>query len=148
MYLCVALVAYTNFAFYSDESLRSDFRKSEKKQREERKIKKSSPHPSASVHPSPVFDFYVCFLFSFFLIIILIIIIIIWINNFYCLIRVHFYPENFYFFSVHFIVNELKSRHFLASEIFVKILSLKSLATYHLEIRKIFRLSQNSTKFF
>ena len=52
------------------------------------------------------------------------------------------------YFSVHFIVNELSSSHFITSEIFVKISSLKSLATYHLEIRKIFRLSHNLTKFF
>ena len=65
-----------------------------------------------------------------------------------CLIRVRFFPEKFYLFSVHFIVNELRSSHFLTFEIFVKISSLKSLANYYPEIRKIFRLSQNSTKFF
>ena len=69
-------------------------------------------------------------------------------NRFYCPIRVHFYPGNFYFFSVHFIVNELKSSHFLASEIFVKISPLKSLTIDHPEIRKIFRQFHNSTKFF
>ena len=49
------------------------------------------------------------------------------------LIRVRFYPETIYFFSVQFILNELSSCHFLTSEIFVKILSLESLATYHPE---------------
>ena len=52
------------------------------------------------------------------------------------LIRVRFFPEKFYFFSVQFILNELSSSHFLTSEIFVKISSLKSLMTYHLENRK------------
>ena len=52
------------------------------------------------------------------------------------------------FFLVHFILNELNPSHFLTSEIFIKILSLKSLTTYHLENCKIFRLSQNSNKLF
>ena len=59
-----------------------------------------------------------------------------------------FTPKNFIFFSVHFILNELNPNNFLTSEIFVKILSLKSLVTYHPENRKIFRLSHNSTKIF
>ena len=41
--------------------------------------------------------------------------------------------EIVYFFSVQFLLNELSSSHFLISEIFVKISSLKSLTTYHLE---------------
>ena len=52
------------------------------------------------------------------------------------LIRVRLCPETIYFFSVQFILNELSSIHFLTSEIFVKLLSLKSLVTYHLENRK------------
>ena len=40
------------------------------------------------------------------------------------------------YFSVHFILNELISIHFLTSEIFVKISSLKSLMTYHPKNRK------------
>ena len=66
---------------------------------------------------------------------------LIWIHGSHCamclsLIRVRFYSEIIYFFSVQFILNELSSCHFLTSEIFVKISSLKSLATYHLENRK------------
>ena len=53
-----------------------------------------------------------------------------------------------YLFSVQFILNEVISSHFLISEIFVKISFLESLATYHLESRKTFRLSHNLTKFF
>ena len=52
------------------------------------------------------------------------------------LIRVRFYPETIYLFSVQFILNELSSSNFLTSEIFVKISSLESLATYHPENRK------------
>ena len=47
------------------------------------------------------------------------------------LIRVRFYPETNYFFSIQFILNELSSSHFLTSEIFVKISFLESLTTYH-----------------
>ena len=70
------------------------------------------------------------------------------IHDLYCFIRVRFSPEKFYFFSVPFIVNELKSNHFLTSEIFIKISPLKSLEMYHPEICKILWLSQNSTKCF
>ena len=49
------------------------------------------------------------------------------------LIRFRFCLETIYFFSVQFILNELSSNHFLTSEIFIKISSLKSLVTYHLE---------------
>ena len=52
------------------------------------------------------------------------------------LILIRFYPKIIYLFSIQFILNELNSSHFLTSEIFVKISSLKSLATYHLENRK------------
>ena len=52
-----------------------------------------------------------------------------------------------YLFSVQFILTELSSSHFLTSEIFVKILFLESLVITQ-KIVKIFRLSQNSTKFF
>ena len=84
--------------------------------------------------------------FYFIIIIIIIIIILIWIHSSYYFIRVRFYSKNFYFFSVHFILNELSQNHFLTFEIFVKIPFLKSLTIYHLENRQIFRLSQNSTK--
>ena len=40
------------------------------------------------------------------------------------------------FFSVQFILNELISSHFLTSEIFIKISSLETLTTFHLETRK------------
>ena len=49
------------------------------------------------------------------------------------LIRVRFYSETIYFFLVQFSLNELSSSNFLTSEIFIKILSLKLLATYHPE---------------
>ena len=52
------------------------------------------------------------------------------------LIRVRFCNETIYLFSVQFIFNELSSSHFLTFEIFVKILSLESLANYHSETRK------------
>ena len=52
------------------------------------------------------------------------------------LIRVYFYPETIYLFSVQFIFNELSSSYFLTFEIFIKISSLESLVTYHPENRK------------
>ena len=133
-YLCVALFAYTNFAFYFDERLRSDFRKSKKERKE--KIKKSSPTSrTLFCRFLPAIFLLFILIFVFFS---LIIIIIIWINYFYYFIRVHFYSEKFYFFSVHLFEMNFNSRHFLTSKIFVKILSLKSLVIYHPEIRKIF----------
>ena len=72
---------------------------------------------------SPPFDFYL-FISDFFFTMCL------------SLIRVRFCPEEIYLFSIQFILNELRSSHFLTSEIFVKISSLESLATYHLETRK------------
>ena len=56
------------------------------------------------------------------------------------LIRVRFCPEIIYLFSVQFILNELSSNHFLTSEIFVKISSQESLATYYSETRKNFSI--------
>ena len=52
------------------------------------------------------------------------------------LIRVRFFPETIYLFSVQFILNELSSSYFLTSEVFVKISSLESQETYHPETRK------------
>ena len=52
------------------------------------------------------------------------------------LIQVRFCPKTIYLFLVQFILNELSSSHFLTYEIFVKISSLESLTTYHLENRK------------
>ena len=77
-----------------------------------------------------------CFPFFFFYFYVFFLIIIIWIHGSYCLVRVRFCPETIYLFSVHFILNELSSSHFLTFEIFVKISSLKSMATYHPENRK------------
>ena len=84
--------------------------------------------------------FFLIFVFIFFLFIYLLLLLF-WIHGSYCFIRVRFCPETIYFFSVHFILNELSPSHFLTSEIFIKILSPKSLVTYHPENRKIFRLS-------
>ena len=52
------------------------------------------------------------------------------------LIRIRFYPKTIYLFSVQFSLNEFSPNNFLTSKIFVKILSLESLSTYHLENRK------------
>ena len=66
---------------------------------------------------------------------------LIWIHGSHCamcpsLIRICFFPETIYIFSIQFILNEISSSHFLTSEIFVKISSLESLATYHPENRR------------
>ena len=95
--------------------------------------------PVRPIHFQLLFFIFIFYLFLIFLYIfsLIIILIIIWINA-YCLIRAHFCPKKIYFFSVHFILNEIRSSHFLTSEIFLKISSLKSLATYHPENHKIF----------
>ena len=90
----------------------------------------SSP-PSRSLPLSPPFSFLSTF-YPFFKI---------WVHGSHCsmcpsLIRVHFYHEKIYLFSIQLILNELSSSHFLTSEIFVKISSLESLVTYHPENRK------------
>ena len=82
--------------------------------------------PSLLKNPFPFLTF----------ILFIIIIVFIWIYDSYCLIRVRFCPKTIYLFSVHFILNELSLNHFPTFEIFIKISSLKSLATYHLENRK------------
>ena len=64
------------------------------------------------------------------------------------LIRVLFCTETIYLFSIKFILNEISSSHFLTSEIFVKILSLESLATYHLETRKKILIVSEFDEFF
>ena len=80
---------------------------------------------------------------------IIIIIIIIILNTWFILLYSGpFLPRNNLFLFSSLYLNELSPNHFLTSEIFVKISSLKSLATYHPENRKIFRLSQNLTKLF
>ena len=137
-YPCVDLATWINFAFSPDENLRSDFRRSEKEVKR-RKIKNLSQY--ALFSPTP-FDFVVLF-FSFLSFIYLFIhyyyyYYIIIIHGSYCFNRVRFCPETIYFFSVYFILNELSLSHFLTSEIFVQIPSLKSLTTYHSENRKIF----------
>ena len=124
-----------------------------RKKRKEEKIKikislLSYPCSLPSVCSLPKWhfaSFYLTFYFNF---LCFIIILLFDIYGSYCFIRVRFCPETIYFFSVHFILNELNPSHFLTSEIFVKISSLKSLTTYHPENRKIFRLSQNLTKLF
>ena len=128
-----------------DENLRSDFRRSEKNQREEKKNLSQTLTPLSLL--SVFFLFILLFYFIIlFLLLLLLLLLLFWIHDLYCFIRVCFYPKTIYFFSVHFILNELSPNHFLTSEIFVKISSLKSLTAYHPENRKIFRLSQNSMK--
>ena len=109
-----------------------------------KKIKSSQP---LSLHapPSPSV---LTALLSFFIIFLFFKLLFFWKLDSYCFIRVRFYHENFYFFSVHFSLNELRPNHFPTFEIFVKISSQNSLTAYHPENRKIFCLSQNSTKLF
>ena len=138
-YPCIALVAWINCAFSPDENLRSDFRRSEKeakRRKNKNKILSFSPRsPSVPSDLPFIFLFLIYYYYYYF-----------WIHGSYCFFRVRFYPVTICFVSVHFILNELSPSHFLTFEIFVKISSLKSLATYYPENRKIFRLSQNSTK--
>ena len=142
----VALVAWINFAFSPDENLRSNFCRSEKEAKR-RKIKnKISLARSSHLRPLIRFDFYAFYFII--LLLLLLLLLLFWIFDSYCFIRIRFYPEKFYFFSVQFILNELNPSHFLTSKIFVKISSLKSLTIYHPKNRKIFRLSQNLTKLF
>ena len=117
----------------------------EKRREEEKNLFLRTLSAEILLFPFLTFPFSLLFYFILFIIII---IIIIWIHDSYCLIRVCFCPKKIYFFSVHFILNELSSSYFLTFEIFVKISSLRSLTTYHPENRKIFRLSQNSTKLY
>ena len=102
--------------------------------REKRRKKKTKVLLSLSSR-SPSCPFILTFLFPF-IFCFLILIIIIWIHGLYYLIQVRFCPETIYFFLVQVILNELSSSHFLTSDIFVKISSLESLATYHPENRK------------
>ena len=120
----VALVVWINFVFCSNKILWSNYALS---------LSPCSPSVPSELP---------------FLLLLLLLLLLFWILGSYGFIRVCFYSETIYFFSVHFILNELSASHFLTSEIFVKILSLKSLTTYYLENRKIFRLSQNLTKLF
>ena len=150
----VALDAWINFTSCSNEILRSNFRKFEKEAKR-RKIKyKNISAPSLSSHshlshaPFDFSMFFFVFIFFFFFLLLVFLLLLFWKHGTYCFIQVSFYPETIYFFSVHFILNELSPSHFLTFDIFVKILSMKSLATYHPENRKIFRLSHNSMKFF
>ena len=140
----VALVVWINFAFSPNENLRFDFHRSEKEMNKEINKKKSLSNALSLPLSFVFFPFYPLFLFYYYY--------YYYYYYFgygsYCFIQVPFYPETIYFFSVHFILNELSPSHFLTSEIFIKISPLKSLMTYHPENRKIFRLSQNSTKFF
>ena len=108
-----------------------------KEKRKKKKNQNISPH--ALSHPMFVcyFLLFFCFfVFIMFLLLLLLLLLLFWIHGSYYFIRFRFYPEIIYFFSVHFILNELNPNHFLTSEIFLKILSLKSLTTYHPENRK------------
>ena len=92
-----------------------------------------SSHAHLYVSPSHFLPFDFPFFFPF--------ILFFYIHGSHCsmclpLIRVRFCPEKIYLFSVQFILNELSSSHFPTSKIFVKISSLKSLATYHAENNK------------
>ena len=145
---------WINFASCFDEILQSDFHRSEKeaKRRKNKKIEISLSTLSLftlSSLPRP-FDFSMFFRFYLFLF---------FFNYYYYyyyfgyIVHIALFgsvsvSKQFIFFLVHFILNELNPSHFLTSEIFIKILSLKLLTTYHLENRKIFRLSQNSNKLF
>ena len=138
----IALVPWINFAFSPDENLRSDFHRSEKeaKRKKNKKIKSLlTLSPSLQTKSSLIFCFGFFFLSFYYY----------YYNFGYMVYIVSFGSvstlKQFIFFLVHFILNELSSSHFLTSEIFVKISSLKSLATYHPENCKIFRLSQNLT---
>ena len=148
----VALIRRSTLPSVSTKTCGPIFVDLRKKRREEKL--KINPLTDALFLPKkwpPVFFYFFLSLFIYLFIIIIIILIIILlfdIHSSYCFIRVPFCLEKIYLFSVHFILNELNPSHFLTSEIFVKISSLKSLTTYHPENRKIFRLSQNSTKLF
>ena len=87
--------------------------------------------------PEPTLFSFLLFLFVFILFILLLLLLF-WIHGSYYFSRIRFYPEIIYFFSVHFILNELSPSHFLTSEIFIKISYLKSLAIYHPENCTIF----------
>ena len=101
-----------------------------------RKKKKKNFSLSLSLTLSLSLLFFLLFFFILVFIFFINIIIIVWIYGSYCLIQVRFCSETIYLFLVHFILNELSSSHFLTSEIFLKISSLNSLATYHPENRK------------
>ena len=96
------------------------------------------------LHPLDIFRFFILFIIIIIIIILLLFDYMAHIASFESISS----PKKFYLFSVHFILNERNSSHFLTSEIFVKISSLKSLTVYHSENRKIFRLSRNLTKLF
>ena len=147
----VALAACINFAFSLDENIQPYFRRSEKETKRRKNKNKNLSLTMSSLflrtNALLLFDFRF-YLFFFNIYIYIYIYILFWIHGSYCFIRVRFCTKTIYIFLVHFILNELNSSHFLTSKIFVKISSLKSMTTYHPENRKIFHLSQNSTKLF
>ena len=101
--------------------------------------------PSFLYFPSLFFFLFFSFLYLF--------LFLFWTHGSHCtmcpsLIQVRFYLETIYFFSVQFILTELISINFLTSEIFVKISSLKSLATYHSENHKNIPIVSDLTKLF
>ena len=117
--------------------------------REKRKTFFSFFSLSLSAHSlcSPSLPFLLTFLFLF------ILFFLIWIHGSRCamcpsLIWVRFLSKTIYFFLVQVILNELSSSHFLTSEIFFKISSLKSLTTYHPENCKIFSVVSKVNEIF
>ena len=138
----VALVTWINFAFSSNKKLRSDFHRCEKETKKEiKKIKSSQPlslhlHALCSDLPFILYYYYYYYYYYFGY--------LIHIASFGSVSVSKFFIS----FQFTFILNELSPSHFLTSGIFVKISSLKSLTVYHPENRKLFRLSQNSTKLF
>ena len=127
----VACDAYINFAFCSNKSLRSDFRRSKRETKRRIFFFSLSILRTLSV-PPPHFSFILTFIYLFIFIIFFIFFLFVMCRS---LIRVRFYPETIYLFSVQFILNELNLSNFPSSEIFVKISSLESLAAYHQENR-------------
>ena len=128
-------------------SISVDLRKKGKEEKIKNKNLSLMRSLSLSIRTNAFLLFYFRFIFSL-LLLLLLLLLLFWIHGSYCFIWVRFCPETIYFFSIHFILNELSPSHFPTSEIFVKILSLKSLTAYDSENHKIFRLSQNSTKLF
>ena len=109
------------------------------REKRRKKTNKISLSLSLSLSLSNALPLPFIFLLFFFILVFIFfinIIIIVWIYGSYCLIQVRFCSETIYLILVHFILNELSSSHFLTSDIFLKISSLNSLATYLPENRK------------
>ena len=113
------------------DSISVDFREMQKKKKKYLSLILVLP-----LRPFPLLPFFTFILFHFYHF--FLIYFFIYFKFFMCpsFVRVRFCTKTIYLFLVHFILNELSSSHFLTSEIFVKISSLKSLTTYHPENRK------------